>query len=140
MFRPTAPASVLHRARPPRVPILRSPFTPRPPKPTEGASVARPEALVGPSESIDSKVDLEGGLSLHYNPPPTAPSYTMGLPTDFTNWVAGKTVALTGEEKAPMLHQEAAQRKERPNWDEGMVKRIRELRGEGLSKIEVAKA
>lgn len=139
MFRPTLPAQVLHRARPTRLPIPRSPFESRPARPTEGASVPRPEALVGPSEPTSSKADLDGGLTLHYAPPPTAPSYTMGLPTAFTQWVAGQQVELTGEEAAPLLHAEASQRKERVQWDEKMVEKIRELRGQGHTKGEIAR-
>lgn len=142
MFRPTAPASVLHRARPPRMPRLPSPFAPRAPKPTEGASVPRPAALVGPStSSVPAKAALDsGGLTLHYAPPASAPSYTAGLPTAFTHWVAGRQVALTGEEAAPLLHAEAAARKTRPDWDAATLDRIRGMRAQGLSKGDIAKA
>lgn len=138
MFRPTLPAQVLHRARPTRLPIPRSPFEPRPARATEGASVDRPVALVGPSEPTSSKAELDSGLTLHYAPPPTAPSYTMGLPTAFTQWVQGQQVELSGEEHAPLLHAKESMRKVAPKWDEATVGKIRELREKGYSKMEIA--
>lgn len=138
MFRPTLPAAVLHRARPTRLPIPRSPFEPRPARATEGASVDRPVALVGPSEPTSSSAQLDSGLTLHYAPPASAPSYTLGLPTQFTQWVQGHQVELSGEEAAPLLHVKESERKVNPRWDEGMLAKIRELREKGYSKGEIA--
>lgn len=140
MFRPTLPTGVLHRARPPLMPVLRSPFEARPARPTEGASVPRPSALVGPAQPTSAKAELDSGLTLHYAPPASAPSYALGLPTEFTRWVAGQQVSLSGEEAAPVLHAAASVRKTAPNWDQATVDKMREMRSKGLSKGEVAKA
>ena len=69
---------------------------------------------------------------------PSAPSYTLGLPTQFTQWVQGQQVELTGEEGAPLLHARQSERKINPNWDAGMVEKIRGLREKGYSKGEIA--
>ncbi|RSH91722.1 hypothetical protein EHS25_009091 [Saitozyma podzolica] len=126
--------TVIHHARPPRIPVLSSPHNPKVPLPTSGTSHPNPASSSLPPASTK----LEGTyLTLHHSPPPTAPSYTTGRKPDLLRWIDGESVRLTGEEQAPR-RRDRRERAGSVTWGEEMVRRMRQLRESGLSRTQIA--
>ncbi|KAL1409958.1 hypothetical protein Q8F55_003957 [Vanrija albida] len=134
---PTLRRSVMHHARPPRVPVLKSPHTITPARPTEGTATAHPADLGGSSTPAPASSRLADNLTLHYAPPPTAPSYTSGAAPDLFRWLGGEGVSLTGEEGAP-LRRQRKQHEGSVEWAAETVSRMQELRKAGKSRKEIA--
>ncbi|KLT42295.1 hypothetical protein CC85DRAFT_285699 [Cutaneotrichosporon oleaginosum] len=136
---PALRRSVMHHARPPRMPALHSPHTPPKVRPSAGTSTPHPTALAGEVAPTTSSTALEGSnLTFHYSPPPTAPSYTTGRKPDLLRWIGGEGVQLTGEEAAPLRR---APRAHAPiEWSEEVVSQIKTMRAEGKSRGKIAKA
>ncbi|KAK8853119.1 hypothetical protein IAR55_003820 [Kwoniella newhampshirensis] len=127
---------VLHRARPPRIPILPSPHTPKTPLPTSGTSHPIDPNQHGGKQppSTTSSTTLEAtGLTFHHSPPPSLPSYTNGQVPNLLKWLGGESVRLTGDEGAPIVKERKVYGG-RVEWSEDIVARIKELRSQGLSR------
>ena len=127
--------SVVHHARPPRVPALHSPQTPKQPLPTSGTSHPNPSAVryTPPFSRVEGS-----NLTLHHAPPPTAPSYTNGVRPPFLRWVGGESVRLTGEEQAPLRIQRIG-KGHAPAWDGQVKMQMIDMRKRGMSRLEIAK-
>ncbi|TXT11130.1 hypothetical protein VHUM_01881 [Vanrija humicola] len=134
---PTLRRSVMHHARPPRVPVLKSPHAVTPARPTEGTSTPHPANLGGSSSPGPASSSLGGKLTLRHAPPPSAPSYTSGTTPDLLRWVGGEGVRLTGEEGAP-LRRARKEQQGTVQWEAEIVERMRALRAAGKSRKEVA--
>jgi hypothetical protein len=126
--------TVLHNARPPRIPMLNSPHQPKVVSPTPGTST--PQAHPVPSITHSDLGD--SGLTFHHAPPPSAPSYTTGAVPPFLRWVNGESVHLTGEEAAPRRKERRGDGLE-PRWDGGIKGKIIEMRQRGMSRRAIAK-
>ncbi|WWD19534.1 hypothetical protein CI109_103995 [Kwoniella shandongensis] len=129
---------VLHRARPPRIPILPSPHTPKTPLPTSGTShpidpKVHTNGQLPPSTTSSTSLEDSDGLTFHHSPPPSLPSYTNGQVPSLLKWLGGESVRLTGEEGAPVI-KERKVFGGRAEWSEEVVSRIKELRAQGLSR------
>ena len=138
---PTLRRTVLHHAKPPLKPMLSDPYRPKPRLPTSGPSKSHPPHLVSPEDMplAPRSVSLDGtGLTLNHAPPPSAPTYSSGVVPDLLKWVKGLPVHLTGEEAAPRRRE--PREKDGPSWDEEVVRRIAEMRGEGVSRKRIALA
>ncbi|WWC71892.1 mitochondrial 54S ribosomal protein mL58 [Kwoniella pini CBS 10737] len=133
---------VLHRARPPRIPKLNSPHTPKEPLPTSGTSHPV-DPKIHPRQTIasgSSTILLEDtGLTFHHSPPPSAPSYTNGSMPPLLQWLNGKSINLSGEEKAPKIEERRTYEGELI-WSEEVVGRMQELRAQGKSRKEIGDA
>ncbi|WWC64458.1 mitochondrial 54S ribosomal protein mL58 [Kwoniella dejecticola CBS 10117] len=133
---------VLHRARPPRIPKLNSPHTPKEPLPTSGTSHPV-DPKIHPRQNAasgSSSVLLEDtGLTFHHSPPPSAPSYTNGAIPPLLQWLNGKSISLSGEEKAPKLEGRRTYEGEL-TWTEEVVERMQALRAEGKSRKQIGDA
>jgi hypothetical protein len=134
----TLTRSVMHHARPPRVPPLRNPHEPAAPRATEGASTAHPAHLGGAGPASTSSSTIGDGLTLHHSPPPTAPSYTTGVVPELLRWTSGQQVRLTGEEGAPLRKPRASAPKPQFEWTQDVKNKIMEMRAVGRTRSEVA--
>ncbi|WVO12470.1 hypothetical protein L204_100069 [Cryptococcus depauperatus] len=137
-----ATRGVLHRARPPRRPVLASPHTPKQQLPTSGTShpVAPPST---PSVLSTSASLSDTGLTFCHSPPPSAPSYKTGAVPDFIKWTVGsQSVRLSGEEGAVELGKHGARvwYGEKVEWDQQVVEKIKEMRAEGKSRREIGES
>jgi hypothetical protein len=141
---PTLRRTVVHHARPPRVPIISGPHVEHAPRKTEGTNTARPQALATESDipassfTTPSSSKLEGDLTFHHAPPPTAPSYTTGAKPALLRWIDGEGVAVTGEEHAPLRRAELPRGVGLP-FSEEQVGQITQLRAAGRSRGEILK-
>lgn len=142
IFRYTAPKApqsqartVIHHARPPRVPVLNSPHTPKTPSPSPGTSTANTSHPVPPQSSYSLE---NSNLTFHHAPPPSAPSYTTGSVPPLLQWVNGQQVHLTGEEGAPIRKHRRGDGKG-PQWDGGVKRQMIEMRSRGMSRGDIAK-
>lgn len=84
-------------------------------------------------------MELEGGLTFHHSPPPTAPSYTTGVVPPLLRWVAGQEVSLTGEEGAKR-RRESKVGETAPSWSEEVVQQMQEMRKLGRSRKQIGDA
>lgn len=134
---PSLRRSVMHHARPPRVPVLKSPHAVHVPRPTEGTSTPHPTNLGGSSAQAPASSSLGGSLTFHHAPPPSAPSYTSGTTPDLLRWVGGEGVRLTGEEAAPLRRARKAH-EGTVEWGTETVERMQALRAQGKSRKEIA--
>ncbi|WVW86049.1 hypothetical protein I302_108087 [Kwoniella bestiolae CBS 10118] len=131
---------VLHRARPPRIPVLQSPHTPKTPLPTSGTSHPVDPKIHGQPPSSSSSIVLEDtGLTFHHSPPPSLPSYTNGALPPLLQWVKGKSISLSGEEQAKKMVERRKYEGEL-EWSQELVDRMVQLRAEGKSRKEVGDA
>ncbi|KAL7418336.1 hypothetical protein Q5752_006794 [Cryptotrichosporon argae] len=138
LIAPSLARSVVHHARPPRVPSLSSPHHPRAPLPTSGTSQPEPPHLVPSATPATSSAALDGtSLTIHHSPPPSEPSYTTGVKPDFLRWVEGGQVRLTGQEAAPVKRGRRAEG-EGLEWSDEVVGRMREMRAQGMSRKRIA--
>ncbi|KAJ9095660.1 hypothetical protein QFC21_005532 [Naganishia friedmannii] len=98
--------SVVHHARPARRPHYPSPLTPLVVKPTAGTSrpqPARREPTTPPHTLLADSSGVQRGLTFHYAPPPSAPSYSNGVVPDLLRWVQGAQVRASEQAGAPLL-------------------------------------
>ncbi|WWC94808.1 hypothetical protein V866_001658 [Kwoniella sp. B9012] len=131
---------VLHRARPPRIPVLQSPHTPKTPLPTSGTSHPIDPKIHGQPTPSSSSVLLEDtGLTFHHAPPPSIPSYTTGAVPPLLQWLGGKSIMLTGEEQASKMVERRVYQGEL-EWSEDLVEKMVKLRNQGKSRKEIGDA
>ncbi|OXG37320.1 hypothetical protein C359_04686 [Cryptococcus neoformans Bt120] len=130
---------VLHRARPPRMPVLPSPHNPKHPLPTSGTSHPVPPNLGTPSVLTTVTALPDSGLTFHHSPPPSAPNYTNGAVPDLFRWTAGESVRLSGEETAMALG-ERRWHGSKVGWSGELVQKMRDLRAQGLSRREIGES
>ncbi|GHJ84857.1 hypothetical protein NliqN6_1259 [Naganishia liquefaciens] len=138
---PTLHRTVLHHARPPRRPHYPSPLTPLTVKPTAGTSRPQPSLKDTPPPPASTLEDSSvRGLTFHYAPPPTAPSYTSGAVPDLLRWTRGAgDVRASVQAGAPLKKsrkvREAAEGMESLKQLTGdVVQEIQRLRAEDPSK------
>ncbi|WWC91597.1 uncharacterized protein L201_006543 [Kwoniella dendrophila CBS 6074] len=138
---------VLHRARPPRIPILHSPQEPKKQLPTSGTSHSI-DPKINPSLSnisSNSSIELEDspGLTFHYSPPSSLPNYTNGELPQLLKWLNQKqSIQLTGEEKALNVGKEKILYNNKLDtlWSEEQINKMIELRNQGKSRKEIGDA
>lgn len=106
---PALTRSVVHHARPARRPHYPSPLTPLVVKPTAGTSRPQPARKDQSSTTASSThlTDSTNGLTFHYAPPPSAPSYSNGVVPDLLRWVQGAQVRASEQAGAPLLRSKA---------------------------------
>lgn len=98
---PTLTRSVIHHARPARRPQYPSPLTPLTVNPTAGTSRPQPLRKEAPQPAASTLQD--SGLTFHYAPPPSAPSYSSGAIPDILRWTRGAAdVRASAQAGAPL--------------------------------------
>ena len=127
----------------PRVQKPRSPHDIRVPRPYAGAREPHPLELT-PHIPTTTSVPLEAShLRLHHSPPASAPTYTTGTVPTLLQWLGGKPVALTGEEKAPLKgpeHAPVSNFVSSRDWSDEMKAQIVAMRKKGQSRSSILKA
>ncbi|ORY26714.1 hypothetical protein BCR39DRAFT_540559 [Naematelia encephala] len=129
-----------NRPKPPRIPKLYSPHTPKPILPSSGTSQPHPPHLLAPDDYVPPTTasPLENGMTFHHSPPPSAPSYTTGVVPPMLKWLGGESIRLSGEEAAPLLrHRKEPIAGKIHQWGEETVARMKELRAQGMSTKSV---
>lgn len=108
---PAFSRSVIHHARPARRPHYPSPLTPLSVKPTAGTSRPQPHNKTPPTPPSSTLQDAPvEGLTFHYAPPPSAPSYTTGVVPDILKWTRGASdVRASGQAGAPYSKRKPAE-------------------------------
>lgn len=132
--------TVVHHARPPRQPMLRPPQAPRARLPTAGTSYPDPSASSSEASFPRSTSIAGTNYTLHHAPPPSAPSYTTGTKPAFLQWVQGKEVALTGEERSAKRRERKTEIEGGLGWDEQMLAKMRQMRTDGMTRRQVGEA
>ncbi|KAJ9114690.1 hypothetical protein QFC22_005566 [Naganishia vaughanmartiniae] len=126
---PTLTRSVVHHARPARRPHYPSPLTPLVVKPTAGTSRPQPARKEPTTPASTTLTDSAQGLTFHYAPPPSAPSYTNGVVPDLLRWVQGAQVRVSEQAAAPLLGRKVQAKEE-------ALKVIRSLSGDVVAEIQ----
>ncbi|WVQ84335.1 hypothetical protein IAT38_006487 [Cryptococcus sp. DSM 104549] len=134
-----ATRGILHRARPPRLPVLNSPHNPKLPLPTSGTSHPVPPNLGTPTPTTSSSPLPDSGLTFHHSPPASSPSYKTGAVPDLLKWLGGESLKLSGEEGAQPM-QERTFYGGRVEWSEEVVEKMKEMRLAGKSRQEIGVA
>lgn len=130
----------MHHARPPRQPMLRAPQTPRARLPTAGTSYPNPSSS-STQAAYPRSAPIHGtNYTLHHAPPPSAPSYSTGTLPPFLQWCQGRSVNLTGEEKAPKRKERKREIEGGLGWDEGILAKMRQMRTDGMTRRQVGEA
>ncbi|KAJ9117091.1 hypothetical protein QFC24_006550 [Naganishia onofrii] len=125
---PALTRSVVHHARPARRPHYPSPLTPLLVKPTAGTSRPQPARKEPTTPPTTTLTDSSNGLTFHYAPPPSAPSYSNGVVPDLLRWVQGAQVRASEQAAAPLVGRKAG-------GEEGL-EAIRSLSGDVVAEIQ----
>jgi len=133
--------TVVHHARPARQPVLRSPQTPKERSPTPGTSYPNLNPSSSKTASQVQSSRLQGtNYTLHYSPPPSAPSYTTGVMPPFMQWCQGNSISLSSEKGARLRKERKAEIEGGLGWDEEMLGKMKQMRAEGLSRRKIGEA